>query len=89
MITGAACEDADDCVGFGSTSRPSNINISKISRNLIVSNTQRSSPLSKTRSIDSRICVELSISWVIGCELRQSVDKRLVIVDMDTVELRV
>ena len=59
------------------------MSVRRRSRNLIVSSTHRSSP-HNAFSIESRI-FDSRISLLIESELRQSVDKRPVSVDMDTV----
>jgi len=68
----------------GKASRPSNIKVSKRSRNRIVSSTHLSSPY-MAFSIESSI-FESSISLVITLELRQRAERRPVSVDIDTID---
>ena len=70
---------------LGKASRPSNISVSNKSKNLIVSNTQRSSPY-MAFSIESSI-FDSRISLVITFELRHNADSKPVRVDIETIEL--
>lgn len=69
--------------GLRNACRPSKINVTRRSRNRIVSSTHRSSPYNAF-STESSI-FELRISLFIESELRHRVDNRPVSVDMDTV----
>ncbi len=67
---------------LGRASRPSKMRASNKSRNRIVSNTHRSSPYNAF-SIESKM-LDSSISLVMESELRHSVDKRPVSVEIET-----
>ena len=72
-------------VDLGRASRPSKMSVRRRSRKRMVSRTQRSSPYSAF-SIESRM-FDSRISLVIVCELRHSVERRPVRVDIETTAL--